>query len=118
MVSSALYCGVSPHLEATLTIRSTLPLYALRDVSLPSISFSAIESREAAKDEAVCITARTMVRVSDFIAGDFMWAMMGRRAGVVKVVRVSRDTRAASHFMNRCRSADFPVRSNIRSANG
>ena len=37
---NCLYCGVRPHLLATLTISITLPLWAPRLVFLPSMSFN------------------------------------------------------------------------------
>src|SRR5690606_39805526 len=40
--SSPVYWGVSPHLEATLTIRSTLPLWLARLSGVPSMRVSGI----------------------------------------------------------------------------
>src|SRR5204863_4400970 len=46
--SRALYCGVSPHLEATFTTKSTLPSYDFKEVDLPSMSLSGICRRSPA----------------------------------------------------------------------
>src|SRR5437588_5447523 len=42
--SNPVYCGVNPHLLATFTIMTTLPLYCDRWVSLPSMSLT-VKSR-------------------------------------------------------------------------
>src|SRR4051812_44129266 len=86
--SSCLYCGVRPHLLATFTIRTTLPLYFDRSTVLPSRLFI-VKSSGLLASAAMAAEANATNRHVDATSASFMGATSGETVSVGRKAVVS-----------------------------